>query len=131
MKCAHREPLYNAVVWQDLRGSGICDELAQEGGKDRFRQITGLPLSPYFSGSKIKWILDNVEGVRAAGERGDAVFGTVDSWLVWQLTGGPDGGVHVTDVTNASRTLLMHIDTLAWDDGLLNVFGVPKVRALL
>jgi glycerol kinase len=100
--------------------------LAKEGGQDRFRKITGLPLATYFSGPKIAWLLENVEGLREDAETGKAIFGTVDSWLVWNLTGGPQGGLHLTDVTNASRTLLMNLETLDWDDGMLSILGVPR-----
>ncbi len=118
-------PLYNAIVWQDTRTDQICARLAAGGGQDRFRQQTGLPLATYFSGPKIKWIFDNVPGVREAAGRGQALFGTVDSWLVWNLTGGPRGGIHVTDVTNASRTLLMNLSTLDWDPDLLSALEIP------
>lgn len=120
------QPYYNAIVWQDTRTKGICDELAAEGGQDRFRPTVGLPLATYFSGPKVKWILDNVEGVREAAERGEAVFGTIDSWVIWWLTGGPDGGAYVTDVTNASRTMLMDLKTLGWDEKILNVMNIPR-----
>ena len=120
------DPLCNAIVWQDTRTDTICHTLAREGGQDRLRAQTGLPLATYFAGPKVRWILDNVPGVRERAERGDALFGTVDSYLVWWLTGGPDGGVHVTDVTNASRTLLMDLATLDWDDELLRIIGVPR-----
>ena len=119
------KPFYNAIVWQDTRTKPICDALAQEGGQDRFRAQTGLPLATYFSGPKIRWILEHVPGVRAAAARGDALFGTVDSWLVWWLTGGPRGGQHLTDVTNASRTLLMNLHTLDWDADILQALGIP------
>jgi glycerol kinase len=104
----------------------LIDTLTAEGGADRFREKTGLPLATYFSGSKISWILDNVDGARARAENGELLFGTPDTWLLWNLTGGPDGGVHATDVTNASRTLLLNLDTMAWDDDLLAAFGVPR-----
>jgi len=120
------QPYHNAIVWQDTRTKEICDQLAAEGGADRFRPQTGLPLATYFSGPKIKWLLENVEGLRAAAERGEAVFGNVDSWLIWRLTGGPEGGSHVTDVTNASRTMLMNLETLDWDDELLALLDVPR-----
>ncbi len=120
------KPYYNAVVWQDTRTSRICSELAQEGGQDRFREKTGLPLATYFSGPKLRWLLENVDGLRAAAGRGDALFGNIDTWLIWNLTGGPDGGAHVTDVTNASRTLLMGLETLDWDDEILAVMGIPR-----
>jgi glycerol kinase len=117
---------YNAIVWQDTRTDQIINALASEGGQDRFRAKVGLPLATYFSGPKIKWILDNVDGVRAAAERGDALFGNVDSWVIWWLTGGPDGGAHVTDVTNASRTMLMDLRRLDWDDEILGILGIPR-----
>ena len=120
------EPVYNAIVWQDTRTQPIVNELAKEGGLDRFKGTVGLPLATYFSGTKIKWILDNVEGARERAEAGDLIFGNTDSWIVWNLTGGPDGGVHITDVTNASRTLFMNLETLTWDDEILKEFGVPK-----
>ncbi|MFH1090585.1 MAG: glycerol kinase GlpK [Pseudomonadota bacterium] len=118
-------PYYNALVWQDTRTDGLVARLAQDGGPDRFRDKVGLPLATYFSGPKIKWILDNAAGVRRAAEKGEAVFGNIDAWLVWWLTGGP-GGAHVTDVTNASRTMLMNLETLAWDEGMLEAFGLPE-----
>ncbi len=120
------QPLYNAIVWRDTRTKRICDALAASTGEAYFRQRSGLPLSTLFSGPKLKWILDNVDSARAAAERGEALFGTVDSWLIWWLTGGPKGGVHVTDVTNASRTLLMNLTTLDWDEEILQVFGIPR-----
>ena len=120
-------PVYNAIVWQDTRTDQMVNELANTGGLDRFRARTGLPLATYFSGPKVRWILDNVHGARTAAENGELLFGNIDSYLIWWLTGGPDGGVHVTDVTNASRTMLMSLDTLAWDAELLDAFGVPAV----
>jgi glycerol kinase len=120
------QPYYNAIVWQDTRTDKICNDLARDGGQDRFRPKVGLPLATYFSGPKIKWILDNVDGVRAAAERGDALFGTIDTWLIWWLTGGPAGGVHVTDVTNASRTMLMNLEALDWDDEIVKSMGIPR-----
>jgi len=120
------QPYYNAIVWQDTRTDQIYDELAKDGGKDRFRPKTGLPLTAYFSGLKIKWILDHVTDVRTDAERGEALFGTIDTWLIWWLTGGPEGGSHVTDVTNASRTLLMNLYTLNWDDEILSVLEIPR-----
>jgi glycerol kinase len=120
------EPVYNAIVWQDTRTQDIVDELAKDGGVERFKQQVGLPLATYFSGTKIKWILDNVEGARKRAEAGDLLFGNTDSWVTWNLTGGTDGGVHITDVTNASRTMFMDLESLQWDDGILDVFGVPK-----
>ncbi|XWX04750.1 glycerol kinase GlpK [Aggregatilineales bacterium SYSU G02658] len=119
-------PVYNAIVWQDTRTDAICNELAAQGGQDRFREKVGLPLATYFSGPKIKWILDNVEGVRARAEAGEVIFGNIDTWLIWNLTGGSQGGVHVTDVTNASRTMLMNLETLDWDDEILSIMGIPK-----
>lgn len=120
------EPVAPAIVWQDMRTAGICDELARDGGQDRFRDRTGLPLATYFSGPKLRWLLDTVPGARARAEAGALLAGTIDSWLIWNLTGGIDGGVHVTDVTNASRTLLMDLATLDWDAGLLDAIGVPR-----
>jgi glycerol kinase len=120
------QPVHNAIVWQDTRTDQICNELSADGGQDRFRAKTGLPIATYFSGPKIKWILDNVDGVRAKAESGDVVFGNIDTWVIWQLTGGSDGGVHVTDVTNASRTMMMNLETLDWDDEILGILGVPR-----
>ncbi len=120
------EPVYNAIVWQDTRTDRIVNDLSANGGQDRFRPTTGLPLATYFSGPKVKWILDNVEGARARAEAGDLVFGNIDTWCIWNLTGGTNGGVHVTDVTNASRTLLMDLATLQWDDNILSILGIPK-----
>ncbi|MHB8132735.1 MAG: glycerol kinase GlpK [Anaerolineaceae bacterium] len=121
------QPVYPAIVWQDTRTDEICDQLAREGGQDRFRQITGLPLATYFSGPKIKWILDNVDSVREKAEAGEVLFGNMDTWLIWNLTGGIEGGIHITDVTNASRTLCMNLDTLDWDNSILQVLGIPKI----
>ena len=118
---ADGRPIYNAIVWQDARTAAMVGRLAEEGGQDRLRARTGLPLATYFSGPKIAWILDQVEGARAAAERGELLFGTMESWVIWNLTGR-----HVTDVTNASRTLLMNLQTLAWDDDLLEIIGVPR-----
>ena len=123
------EPIANAIVWQDTRTQAAVDALAADGGVDRFRASTGLPLATYFSATKIAWLLDAVDGARSRAESGELAFGTTDSWLLWNLTGGPRGGVHATDVTNASRTLLMSLETLDWDDDLLAAFGIP--RALL
>jgi glycerol kinase len=120
------EPVYNALVWQDTRTQGIVDELSADGGQDRFREKVGLPLATYFSGTKVKWILDNVDGARARAEAGDLLFGNIDTWVIWNVTGGTDGGVHVTDVSNASRTMLMDLETLDWDDQQLAAFGVPR-----
>jgi glycerol kinase len=119
-------PLHNALVWQDTRTDALVSGFASERGKDRLRDATGLPLTTYFSSLKLKWLLDNVAGARAAAEAGDALFGTIDSWLVWNLTGGPKGGRHITDVTNASRTQLMNLRTLDWDTSILELFGIPR-----
>jgi glycerol kinase len=119
-------PVYNAIVWQDTRTQEIVDRLAQDGGVNRFKSKTGLPLAPYFSATKIVWILENVAGVREKAESGELLFGTTDTWLLWNLTGGKDGGVHKTDVTNASRTMLMDLETLQWDEELLKAFNIPK-----
>jgi len=119
------EPVYNAIVWQDTRTQDIVDQLA-DGDTERYKQIVGLPLATYFAGTKIKWILDNVDGARAKAEAGDLLFGTTDCWVLWNLTGGTDGGVHATDVTNASRTLFMDLETLQWRDDILADFDVPK-----
>ncbi len=119
------QPYHNAIVWQDVRTDKIIADLGKNGNQDRFRLNTGLPLATYFSGPKIKWLLDNVDGLREAANRGDAVFGNIDTWLVWNLTGGTDGGKHVTDVTNASRTLLMNLETLEWENDLCTEMGVP------
>jgi glycerol kinase len=115
-------PLYNAIVWQDTRTDRIASALDRDGRGDVIRRKAGLPPATYFSGGKIQWILENVDGARAAAERGDAIFGNIDTWLLWNLT----GGVHVTDVTNASRTMLMNLETLDWDDELLGFFGIPR-----
>lgn len=119
-------PYYNAIVWQDTRTDTIAQRLANEGKGEVIRRKAGLPPATYFAGGKLQWILDNVDGVREDAEKGDALFGTIDSWVLWNLTGGPRGGVHVTDVTNASRTMLMDLHTLDWDDELLSFFGVPR-----
>ncbi len=116
------KPYYNAIVWQDTRTDRICNALAKDGGQDRFRDKVGLPLATYFSGPKVKWMLENVDGLREAAEAGDAIFGNIDTWVIWNLTGGS----HVTDVTNASRTMLMNLETLDWDDEILEVMGIPK-----
>ncbi|PWH17514.1 MAG: glycerol kinase [Ardenticatenia bacterium] len=120
------KPYYPAIVWQDTRTREICQRLAEEGVQDHLRAITGLPLTTYFSAPKLYWLLEHVPGLRSDAERGDALFGTVDSWLVWWLSGGPYGGIHITDVTNASRTLLMNLHTLDWDEELLRLFGIPR-----
>ncbi|MEU6084890.1 glycerol kinase GlpK [Streptomyces sp. NPDC047108] len=120
------KPVHNAVVWQDTRTAALCNELGGADGQDRFRDATGLPLASYFSGPKAAWLLDNVPGLRARAENGDIAFGTIDSWLIWNLTGGTDGGVHVTDVTNAGRTMLMNLETLQWDPAILAAMNVPE-----
>jgi glycerol kinase len=119
-------PYCNAIVWQDTRTDSIAKALERDGHGDLIRTRAGLPPATYFSGGKIKWILENVDGVRAAAEQGHAVFGTTDSWVLWNLTGGPNGGIHATDVTNASRTMLMDLETLDWDEELLGIFGIPR-----
>jgi glycerol kinase len=119
-------PYCNAIVWQDTRTDRIASALEREGKGDVIRQKAGLPPATYFSGGKIQWILENVPGVRADAEAGDALFGNTDSWLMWNLTGGVRGGVHVTDVTNASRTMLMNLQTLDWDEELLGFFDIPR-----
>jgi glycerol kinase len=120
------EPLHHALVWQDTRVDGLVAAFAREGGRDRLRPKTGLPLASYFSGLKLRWLLDQVPGAREKAWRGEALFGTVDSWLVWNLTGGARGGRHITDVTNASRTQLMDLATLQWDDDILRLFDIPR-----
>jgi glycerol kinase len=119
-------PYYNAIVWQDTRTDSIAKALDADGRGDVIRHKAGLPPATYFSAGKVQWMLENVDGLREAAERGDALFGTPDTWVVWNLTGGPDGGVHTTDVTNASRTMLMDLTTLDWDDELLGFFGIPR-----
>jgi glycerol kinase len=120
------KPVYNAIVWQDTRTDDIINDWAQDGGQNRFRAKVGLPLATYFSGPKVKWILDNVAGARAKADAGDLLFGNIDTWCIWNLTGGVSGGVHVTDVTNASRTMLMNLATLDWDADMLKVMGIPR-----
>ncbi|MDO9131357.1 MAG: FGGY family carbohydrate kinase, partial [Anaerolineales bacterium] len=115
------QSVYNAIVWQDTRTDAICNELARDGGQDRLRAKTGLPLATYFSGPKVKWILDNVPGVRAKAENGELLFGNMDTWVIWNLT-----GAHVTDVSNASRTLLMDLHTLDWGEDILLLLGIPR-----
>ena len=119
------EPVCNALVWQDTRTDKLVDELSADGGQDRFRAQVGLPLATYFSGPKVRWILDNVDGARARAEAGDLVFGNMDTWCIWNLTGGTSGGLHITDVTNASRTMLMDLATLSWDADICSTIGVP------
>jgi glycerol kinase len=120
------KPVCNAIVWQDTRTADYVSEFSENGGQDRFRAQTGLPLATYFSGLKIRWILAQVPGVREPAEAGDVLFGNIDTFLIWKLTGGPNGGVHVTDVTNASRTQLMNLATSDWDKDILNAFGIPR-----
>jgi glycerol kinase len=120
------KPYGHAIVWQDTRTDRIAAELERNGGGAVVRRVAGLPPATYFAGGKLQWILENVDGVRTAGDSGEAIFGTMESWLVWNLTGGPAGGVHITDVTNASRTMLMNLETLDWDDQLLALFDVPR-----
>jgi glycerol kinase len=118
--------VYNAIVWQDTRTDTLINGWAKDGGQDRFRAKVGLPLATYFSGPKVKWILDNVPGAQAKADAGDLMFGNIDTWCIWNLTGGVSGGVHVTDVSNASRTMLMNLATLDWDPDMLKVMGVPR-----
>ena len=117
--------IHNAIVWQDTRTDGIINEFARDGGQDRLRSKVGLPLATYFSGPKVKWMLDNVDGARAKAEAGDLLFGNIDTWCIWNLTGGTDGGLHITDPSNASRTMLMDLRKLAWDDKIAGTIGVP------
>jgi glycerol kinase len=119
------QPYANAIVWQDTRTDQFIHKLAEDGGMDRFRTKVGLPLATYFSGPKIAWILDNVPGVRKAAEAGKAVFGNMDTWIIWHLTGGTKGGKHITDVTNASRTMLMDLESLSWDPEICALMGIP------
>jgi glycerol kinase len=119
------EPVMNAIVWQDTRTDKLVDELSGDGGQARFQEKVGLPLATYFSGPKVRWILDNVDGARDKAEAGDLIFGNMDTWLIWNLTGGTDGGLHITDVTNASRTMLMDLKTLQWDEEIASTIGVP------
>ena len=119
------KPFYNAIVWQDTRTDKIIAKFAEVSGQNRFQERVGLPLATYFSGPKVRWILDNVEGVREAAEQGRAIFGNIDTWVIWNLTGGVNGGLHITDVTNASRTMLMDLKTLKWDPDICEVMGIP------
>src|ERR671914_417402 len=119
------EPIHNALVWQDTRTDRLVDEYSREGGRARFQEKVGLPLATYFSGPKIRWILDNVDGAADKAESGDLLFGNMDTWVIWNLTGGTDGGLHITDVSNASRTMLMDLRTLDWDDEVMDVMGGP------
>src|SRR4051794_37822845 len=120
------KPLHNALVWQDTRVDSIVEEFAADGGYDRLRTKTGLPLASYFSGLKLRWLLDNVPGAREKAETGDVLFGNIDTWLVWNLTGGVKDGCHITDVTNASRTQLMNLASLDWDEAILSLFAIPR-----
>src|SRR6201995_3294088 len=120
------EPVMNAIVGQDTRTDKLVDELSADGGQDRFRTKVGLPLATDFSGPKVRWILDNVDGGREKAEAGDLVFGNMDTWLIWNLTGGANGGKHYTDVTNASRTMLMDRESLSWDSDIASTIGVPE-----
>jgi glycerol kinase len=119
------EPIHNALVWQDTRTDKLVDELSADGGQDRFRAKVGLPLATYFSGPKVRWLLDNTPGSREQAEAGDLLFGNIDTWCIWNLTGGTSGGIHMTDVSNASRTMLMDLNTLAWDPEIASTIGVP------
>jgi glycerol kinase len=119
-------PIANAIVWQDTRTAALCHDFAEVDGLDRFRDRTGLPIATYFSAPKIRWLLDHVEGARDRAMRGELLFGTVDTWLLWNLTGGPDGGVHATDASNASRTMLMDLGTLEWDEHILQALRIPR-----
>ncbi|MEP9412861.1 glycerol kinase GlpK [Gordonia sp. VNQ95] len=119
------EPLHNAIVWQDTRTGELCEQLAGDAGADRYRDRTGLPLSTYFAGPKMRWLLDNVEAVADRAEAGELCFGTMDSWIAWNITGGASGGLHITDVTNASRTMLMDLRTLSWDEEICTEMGIP------
>ncbi len=121
------QPYHNAIVWQDTRTDQVCRNLAGEVGQDRYRSQTGLPLSTYFSGPKMVWLIDNIDEVKQSAENNDLLFGTIDSWLVWNLTGGPDHGKHLTDVTNASRTMLMDLNNLTWNKQILDDFGIPEL----
>jgi glycerol kinase len=118
--------VYNAIVWQDTRTDQLVNMFAKDGGQDRFREKVGLPLATYFSGPKIRWILDNVSGAREAAEAGHLAFGNIDTWLAWNLTGGTEGGLHITDVSNASRTMLMNLDTQDWDEEIMGIMGIPR-----
>lgn len=120
------EPLGNAIVWQDTRTADPCQQLRAQGHEALFRAKTGLPVATYFSGPKLRWILDHVPGAAAQARNGELLFGTIDSWIIWNLTGGARGGVHITDVSNASRTLLMNLETLDWDDDILRLLGIPR-----
>ena len=121
------KPVHPAIVWQDTRTDKICDQLAQEGGQNRFQKKTGLPLATYFSGPKIKWVLDQYPEIKKRAQNGEILFGNIDTWLIWNLTGGPEHGLHITDVTNASRTLCMNLETLGWDLEILQIMEIPAV----
>jgi glycerol kinase len=121
------KPVHPAIVWQDTRTDKICDQLAQDGGQNRFQKKTGLPLATYFSGPKIKWVLDQYPEIKKRAQNGEILFGNIDTWLTWNLTGGPEHGLHITDVTNASRTLCMNLETLDWDQEILQIMGIPAV----
>ena len=121
-----RRPIHNAIVWQDTRTDKLVRELAGEDGVDRLRARVGLPLSTYFSGPKVAWLLDHVTGARSRAQSGELALGTIDSWVLWNLTGGPRGGIHATDATNASRTLLMDLETLNWHEPSLELMGIPR-----
>lgn len=120
------QPVYNAIVWQDTRTQNIINDLSDSYYEMKFNEKTGLPLNSYFSATKIKWILDNIPNIKSKANSGNLLFGTMDSWLIWNLSGGIDGGIHITDVTNASRTLFMNLETLNWDNEILKYFGIPK-----
>src|SRR5215207_9025548 len=120
------QPIHNALVWQDTRTDKLVDEYSRDGGQARFQEKVGLPLATYFSGPKIRWLLDNVDGAAEKADSGDLLFGNMDTWVLWNLTGGTDGGLHITDPTNASRTMLMDLKTLDWDSGIMDVMGIPR-----
>jgi glycerol kinase len=120
------QPVHNALVWQDTRTDKLCNELSKDGGQDRFRSTTGLPIATYFSGPKAKWLMENVDGLREKVDAGDILFGNIDTWCIWNLSGGTEGGAHVTDVSNASRTMMMDLQTLDWDDDILKTLDVPR-----
>lgn len=121
------KPYYNAIVWQDTRTKQICDELIKEGGQDRFRLKVGLPITTYFSGPKLIWLIENISKLRSAIQHGDVLAGNIDTWIIWWLTGGPENGIHITDVSNGSRTMLMNLETLNWDDEVLGILHIPKI----
>jgi glycerol kinase len=120
------EPVYNAIVWQDTRTDAICKQLGElGGGAERYKDKVGLPLATYFSGPKVRWILDNVDGAKERAQAGNLAFGNMDTWVLWNMTGGVDGGLHITDPTNASRTMLMDLDSLSWDENIAGEMGIP------